>query len=294
MAEEESGRFVLPRFLRRPARVAERLAKLEWTPPRFANAILTTLLIGSSVAYGTVVGGHGPLVVKTVTSRSGFAVDQVRVTGNRETSEIDILDRLELDGWTSLVGFSAAEARNRIAALPWVQDVTVRKIYPRTLEVKVEEREAFAIWQQGQTLTVVKRDGSPITQYSGGGGERLPLIVGAGAPEHAADFVPKVAAYPGLAERVRGYVRVGDRRWDLVLISGVTVKLPERDEDAALQEIAQLDAQSGVLERDIAAVDLRLADRVVVQLTETAVKAREALLKAEEQAARKRKREARI
>lgn len=285
---------MLPRLLRRPARWIERLAKGEWTPPRHANAIATTLLLGASIAYGTVEGGHWPLVVKTITSRSGFAVDQVHVTGNRQTSEIDILDRLELDGWTSLVGFSASDARDRIAALPWVEKVTVRKIYPRTLEVKVEEREPFAIWQHDQALSVIKRDGSRITEYGGRGGENLPLIVGAGAPDHAAEFLPKVSAFPGIASRVRGYVRVGERRWDLKLASGVTVKLPEKGEAEALAELATLDAQSGVLERDIASVDLRLADRVVVQLTQTAVEARDALLKAEEKAARKRKQEARI
>ncbi len=74
----------------------------------------------------------------------GFAVDQVRVSGNKETSEIDILERLDLDGWTSLVGFDAEAARARITGLPWVKVAAVRKIYPDALEVRIEEREPFA------------------------------------------------------------------------------------------------------------------------------------------------------
>ncbi|TIN59290.1 MAG: FtsQ-type POTRA domain-containing protein, partial [Mesorhizobium sp.] len=103
-----------------------------------------------------------------ITARTGFAVDQVKVVGNRQTSEIDILDRLELDGWTSLIGFNAEAARERIATLPWIEVAAVRKVYPHTLEVRVEEREAFALWQQGDALSVIERNGAMIAPFSGG------------------------------------------------------------------------------------------------------------------------------
>ncbi len=86
---------------------------------------------------------------QAVTGRLGFAIDEVRVSGNTRTSEIDILQSLDLDGWTSLIGFDAEAARDRIAALPWVEVASVRKVYPDELEVKIQERAAFAIWQQG-------------------------------------------------------------------------------------------------------------------------------------------------
>ncbi|MCO6050001.1 cell division protein FtsQ/DivIB [Mesorhizobium sp. RP14(2022)] len=294
MDEGSRQGFVLPKLLRRPARFAGRLVKGEVNPPRYANAIATSLLIGSSLLYGTIQGGHGPDVVKALTSRSGFAVDQVHVAGNHETSEIDILDQLEFDGWTSLVGFNVDSARERIASLPWIEKASVRKIYPSTVEVNVIEREPFAIWQHGTTLTVVKRSGEQITEYTGRAKAKLPLIVGEGAPEHAAEFVSMVAAdFPDIANRVRGYVRIGDRRWNLYLDNNVVVKLPEYDAKDALAKISQMESESGVLGRDILSVDLRLADRVVVQLTPEAADARQKAIEEEDKAARKRKRETR-
>ncbi len=105
--------------------------------------------------------------------------------GNRETSEIDVLDRLELDGWTSLVGFDAEAARERIETLPWIEVAAVRKVYPHALEVRVEERQPFAIWQQGRELSVIEKDGRVIAPYAGGKEAKLPLIIGVGAPERA-------------------------------------------------------------------------------------------------------------
>ena len=140
-----SGGFVLPRWLRRPARFAGRMVSGDLEAPPFAMAALSAALIGAFSLYGVVLGGHMQTLVQAVTARTGFAIDEIRVVGNRETSEIDIFDRVGLDGWTSLVGFDVEEARGRIESLPWVESAAVRKIYPSTLEVKVAERAPFAI-----------------------------------------------------------------------------------------------------------------------------------------------------
>ncbi len=286
-------RFVLPRWLRRPVRLLSRMGNGEVNAPPYAATIMSAVFLASSSLYGGYLGGHLDSFVQAVTARTGFAVDQIKVVGNRETSEIDVLDKLDLNGWTSLVGFDAEAARERIATLPWVQDVAVRKVYPHTLEVRLDERTPFAIWQQGSQLSVIERSGNRIAPYSGGRQALLPLIVGYGAPEHAPDLLAKLDKYPQLASRVRGYIRVGERRWDIKLDNGVTVKLPESNEAEAIADLVKIDAEQGILSRNIVAVDMRLADRLVVQLTPEAATERAAALK-EKPKAIKRKPEARI
>jgi len=270
--------FVLPRVLRRPVRILARLGEGEFQAPRFSAAIMSAVLLASGGAYGAYLGGHVDGIVQSITARTGFAVDQVKVVGNRQTSEIDILDRLELDGWTSLIGFDAEAARERISSLPWIELAAVRKVYPHTLEVHVEERQPFALWQQGSDLAVIEKDGAVIAPFSGGKQVLLPLLIGAGAPAKAPDLLVKLEKYPELANRIKGYVRVGERRWDLKLDNGITVKLPEDDEDQAIAELVKMDHDKGLLSRDIAAVDMRLSDRMVVQLTPEAATQREAAL----------------
>jgi len=272
--------FVLPRLLRKPVRILARFGRGEFTPPPYAATMLTASFLAASSLYGAYLGGHMPAMVQGVTARSGFAVDQIKVSGNRETSEIDILDKLELDGWTSLVGFNPESARERIVSLPWVREAAVRKVYPNTIEVRVDERDAFAIWQHGSQLSVIEKDGAVIAPYVGGRQAMLPLVVGLGAAEGAAAFVAKVQAYPELASRVRGYIRVGERRWDMRLDNGITVKLPETQVEAALADLVALDKSDALLTRDIAAVDMRFTDRLVVQLTPEAMERRQDELKA--------------
>ena len=161
-----SDGIVLPRFLRRPARLLGRLTDGNFEAPRYSASILTIGLLSVAGIYGAYLGGQFPIVVQAVTSRLGFAIDEVKVSGNHETSEIDILDRLGLDGWTSTIGFDAEAARRQIADLPWVQAAAVRKIYPDTLQIQIEERKPFAIWQHGSELSLVEESGRVIAPYA--------------------------------------------------------------------------------------------------------------------------------
>ena len=283
-----SGRFVLPRWLRRPARLISRLCDGEYSPPRHAGVIATAVFLSSSVLYGAWLGGQIPVVAQAITARLGFAVDQVRVSGNKETSEIDILERLDLDGWTSLIGFDADAARQRIAGLAWVKVAAVRKVYPDALEVRIEERQPFAIWQHGSQLAIVERSGNVIAPFDGGRHAVLPLVIGYGAAEQAAGFVDKIRRHPELASRVKGFIRVAERRWDLRLENGITIRLPETGEDRAITEVLRLDREDGLLSRDIAAVDMRLDDRLVIRLTPEAMERRTTLLAEQAKAAKKK------
>jgi cell division protein FtsQ len=269
---------VLPRWLRRPVRLFARLGTGDFVPPRFAATIAAAALFASTGIYGSWVGGHMPAIAEALTSRSGFAVDEIRVVGHRQTSEIDIVERLELTGWTSLIGFDVEAARARIADLPWVETVAVRKIYPNAIEIRMSERDAFAIWQRGQELSVVDRQGRVIVPYLAGRHPDLPLVVGGGANERAGDILSALAVHPELMARVKAYVRVGDRRWNLWLDNGMSVKLPENGVDAALAGLVEMQRSEGVIGRDVASVDLRLADRVVLKLSPEASEARQAEL----------------
>jgi cell division protein FtsQ len=262
--------------MRRPVRLFSRLLDEDFQPPRFAMLGGSAALVGLFSLYGVVLGGHLPTVLQAVTARLGFAVDNVKISGYRETSEIDILDRIGLDGWTSLIGLDADAARKNVASLPWIETASVRKVYPDTIEVIVTERTPFALWQHGNQVSVIEASGNVIAPFSNGRHAMLPLVIGLGAKERAAGFINRVKAHPALAARVKGYIRVAERRWDLRLENGVTVKLPENGEETAIAELLAMDAENGILSRDIETVDLRFPDRVVVQLSPQAAERRAA------------------
>lgn len=276
-ADAETGR-VLPRPLRRVVRFAVSLAVGRVHIPRHTGPIAALSFFAATGFYGMSLGGHSQNFAQTTTTAAGFAIDDVKVSGARETSEIDILEQLGLDGTTSLVALDVAEARERLAKLPWVEQVSVRKVYPGTIEIVLKERTAFAIWQHGDDLALIEKNGSVIAPLRDNKFSNLPLFVGRDAETAAADFERQFDAWPQIKSRVKAYVRVAGRRWDLRLDNGIVVKLPESNIARAMQMLSTLDAEQGLLERDIASVDLRLEDRTTIQLTEGAAARRKVVL----------------
>lgn len=278
---------VLPRPLRRLVRFVVSLCSGRIVLPRHLGKASLAGFYGLVCLHGVVVGGHGPVVMQTVTSKVGFAVEDVRVSGNQHTSEIDILQLLGLDGSTSLLGLDIAAARQALSQLPWVESAEVRKVYPSTVEVVLRERQAFGIWQHGSDLSLIERSGSVIAPLRDNKFASLPLFVGRDAETAAAAIDEEFSNWPAIASRVKAFVRIGGRRWDVHLDNGVIVRLPEENVAGALALLNRFDEEQQVLSRDIALVDLRLPDRVAVRLTTGALERRTAALEERRKALKK-------
>jgi cell division protein FtsQ len=78
------------------------------------------------------------------------------------------------------------------------------------------------------------------------------------------------AAQP-LAGRLRGLVRVGERRWDVVLDRDQRILLPENAPVQALERVIALSEAQDILERDLAAVDMRISARPTLRMNKAAV-----------------------
>lgn len=277
---------VLPPYLRRPARM---LSRIDWRMPRhFGIKGLVLFFAGTAIA-GILLGGHTQTVMSAVTAETGLAIDKVKITGQSETSEVDILDRLAIGEYASLFTFDLDEARDRVESLPWVARATLRKLYPDTLEVAVVERLPYALWQHGDTVSLIDPQGTVITDYFSERYANLPLVVGAGANARVDEFLDLVLSQPALLPRVRAGVLISERRWNVVTAEAVEIMLPEAQPSEAYAQFAALDADRQLLAREVAAVDLRLPDRIVVRLTERGVTVRQELIEARDIAMRKRR-----
>jgi cell division protein FtsQ len=259
-------------------RVAERVARL----PRHAGLAAAILIVAGSAFYGAVRGEQAGKVVdflKDVRDMAanavGFNIAAVALTGQKHLSREEILATAGVTGRASLLFFDVADARARLLTNPWIAEATVQKLLPDRLVITISEREAFALWQKAGRVGVIAGDGTVLEPYVLRRYIGLPLVVGAGAETRAKEFLAMLDRRPELRASVRASVLVAERRWNLRLKNGVDVRLPEFDIEAALDQLVTLERDSKLSGRDIASIDLRLADRVTVRLSEGAVQARE-------------------
>jgi len=159
-------------------------------------------------------------------------------------------------------------SQEKIEALPWVKSAQVERHLPNVLRVVIKERIPVAISQAGKKPMLIDASGHEIVPVNDDVND-LPIVTGKGAPQHVAKLLKDLNSVPDLAKRVRAAVRVGDRRWNVSLdnvVGGVEVRLPETNAMAAWQQLASLQESHKLLRRDVAMIDLRLPDRLVVRL----------------------------
>src|SRR5437763_9778356 len=268
---------------RRIRRLAARLAQI----PQGAGVAAALLLLAATVSYGAVVGGHVAAVgdsLKVARDKAanalGFGIAAVSVSGGNQISREQALALAGVTGRSSLLFFDAESARSRLVADPWIADAAVLKLYPDRLLITITERRAFALWQHNAHVNVIADDGMVLQPFVEDRYRGLPLVVGSGAERRAKNFIGLLDRYPAIRSAVRASVLVAERRWNLRLTNGMDVRLPEGDLQTALDRLVKLDNDKKLLSRDITSIDLRLADRVTVRLSDAAAQARDEALKA--------------
>lgn len=195
----------------------------------------------------------------------GLRVERVIIRGRRNTPEQLLRAALGIQRGDPILGFSLSAARARIESLAWVQSAVVERRLPSTILVVVTEKRPFALWQHDGRFSVIDRDGDIVTERDVHAFHALPLVVGPGAPTHAATLLDALARLPSIGAKVIAAVRVGERRWNLLLKDGTTIELPDGHAEVALARLAELDAKYALLDRPLAVVDMRLADRLVLR-----------------------------
>lgn len=254
--------------------------------PRRAGTVATLALIAGSLWLGVVKGGHSQEVSdafadarNALANSAGFRITAVAINGRKQLTQDEILAIGGVTGRSSLLFLDAAAVRDRLKANPWISDATVQKFFPSQLQIDIVERKAYALWQQDGRLSVIAEDGAVLEPYVSRRFLSLPLVVGKGAETRARDFLALLARYPQVRAATKAAVLVGERRWNLRTKDGLDIRLPENDVGNALAALSQLDQEDRLFSRDIVAIDMRLPDRLTVQLSDDAAKAREELFK---------------
>jgi len=259
------------RFVRRSVRAVDG-ALLSVRPMQGTAAALAFL--GAWGAYGMALSGAWRTTLDAVTAGMGFSVASIEIRGLSEADSTEISDRIDVTQHSSLLMVDVERARQRIAEIPWISDVQVKKLYPNRIVVTLAERRPFALWQDEGKVRVVDKTGAVMSEVVETRNAGLPLIVGAGANVRVGEAVELMNSAPTLRPRMRAAVLVAERRWNLITVDGVEILLPEADPAAALARVADLEASKKLLDRDLVVVDMRVPDRLFVRLSDAAAAAR--------------------
>ena len=272
----------LGRSLRSTGRDARRWV-LETPPsavPRRLPRLATAAFLIAAGVYGATLGGHWQttahwLGAQTASTASalGFDIKAVSFEGLAELEEADLLPIILMAQGLGDGPLDVAAIKSALLGDPWVAKAEVRRLFPNRLIVSIEEREPVALLQR-DGLELVDAEGVSLGPLRGERYASLPVIAGQGAMSATSELARLMRAAMWLPSKPRGAVRVGQRRWNLILQDGSMLRLPAEQGGHALARLRELDNSGAVLTSALLSgrpivIDLRFSDHVAFSVMRT-------------------------
>jgi cell division protein FtsQ len=239
---------------------------------RVASRSFAVLFLGAAITHGIISGGHldyegSPFrkLPSRLGAMFGLVANDIQLTGLQHHEAKEVLDLIGMKPGGNLLGFDAKRARLKLQELDWVDSATVVRRFPNQLQITIAEREPFVVWQNRGRFFVVDQKGRAMTGVSPLNKNILLQVVGEGANTAAYDLVNELEANSGLKRGMRAAVRVGERRWDLHMNTGLIISLPETGFAAVLKDADRRFLSLEGKTSNVGRIDYRTAGEIAFQ-----------------------------
>lgn len=266
-----------------PSRIAYRINRLMLTP-RFRTFLrygLPMLMIAAIAAWWASdedrrsdLTDRVAELRRQIEERPEFMVKMMAVNSASDDVAAEIRQVLSIDFPVSSFDLDLDQLREAVEDLPPVANASVRIRTGGVLAVDVQERRPVAVWRSADGLRLIDGEGVEIAALESRQ-ERadLPLILGKGASQRVTEALALFDAADPIADRFRGLLRVGERRWDVLLDREQRIMLPESAPVRVMEQVMALDRAQDLLARDLAVIDFRNPSRPTIRLTPGAIEA---------------------
>lgn len=135
-----------------PGRIARDTA--EFTDGRSGSRLRVYACVAVAVLFIAVTAYGGWLLWESPV----FRVSHVKVSGNERITSEEIVQLTDMFG-QSMFTANLADAQETLSTLPLLAKVELKRDWPSTIRVTVEERQAWGTWMQGGVRYTIDRDG---------------------------------------------------------------------------------------------------------------------------------------
>lgn len=264
-----------------PSRWAYRFERLMLTP--LFRLFLRVVLPFFVVFLGTVMwlsdeerrdrlSGWVHEVRGSIETRPEFMVNVMAIDGASVGIAEDIREIMPFDFPISSFDLDLPHIQEQVSGLPAVASATVRIRPGGIMQITITERDPVMVWRTREGLFLVDREGFVVAPASSRAAHpELPLMAGVGAELRVEEAQALFSAAQPIHGQLRGLVRVGERRWDVVLKGGQRILLPEDGAVQALERVIALAQAQDLFARDLTVVDMRLPERPTLRIAKRSV-----------------------
>ncbi len=199
-----------------------------------------------------------------------FPIKNILISGNYQLREQEIRNRINIKNDESLLNISLRDVNKRLKALPWVKNVSIRKQFPNTLMLRIEEAVPKALLKYNNSLFLIDVNSNIIEEIKGGKALFLPVITGINPKNNRGDILEALKLTDALAEKdmlsTKESIEIKLMPYGLAMnMDGEVVKVGYGRYGEKLKRWKELEAE--IRKRGIAIdyVDLRFGGQVIVK-----------------------------
>ena len=204
--------------------------------------------------------------------RPEFMIKVASIDGSSDGLANEIREILPLDFPVSYFDLDIKYLHKVVNEIPAVASAAIKISAGGVLQINVAEKSPAFIWRKDNVMSVIDETGSFIRiANSRVDYPKLPLVVGEAANLAVSEISSLMQSNEYFRDHVRAFVRVGERRWDLILENNVRIMLPQRDFLAAFDRLMLMDEAGSLLSGRLSNIDMRLVVRPTVRVDTVSV-----------------------
>jgi len=235
--------------------------------PGLKEILRGSLAIGicAMIAVGYVERARLLDGIVTASSQAGLRLEAIEVEGRSHTPKSVILAASELTLGEPMLTISLSALHERLSTIGWIEEVAIERRMPSTIRIILTERVPMALLQTDAGHRVIDQTGTVISGADPSAFGHLTVVAGTSAAPNAGPILNILRTEPELFADVWAVTYQSERRWDVHLRNGIRVRLPETDPRTAWSKLAIIDHSKQITNRDLAVIDLRVPDQMVVE-----------------------------
>ena len=204
--------------------------------------------------------------------RPEFMIKVASIDGSSDELANEIREILPLDFPVSYFDLDIKYLHKVVNEIPAVASAAIKISVGGVLQINVTEKSPAFIWRKDNVMSVIDETGSFIRiANSRVDYPKLPLVVGEAANLVVSEISSLMQANEYFKDHVRAFIRVGERRWDLILENNVRIMLPQREFLAAFDRLMLMNEAGSLLSGRLSHIDMRLVVRPTVRVDTVSV-----------------------
>ena len=206
--------------------------------------------------------------VNKIIKNLGFELNHIQVLGNKTVSKEDIVNKVVFRNCDNLFCVNLKQSKNEIEKNNWVKSAKLKYSLPSKLSIVIEEEKPTFLLKENKNITLLNLEGKKIQDIKIISKDYKDLLIlsGDGAENKIFNLLNIFSVDTVISENIKEATLVSSRRWSLKHSSNIIIELPEDNPSKAFYKIVELESKYGFLNERLKKIDLRISDRMIIQL----------------------------